>query len=327
MVKSCNATTCSTVLSVLVDLSKERRLHDCIRGAIPNVIGLLESLDRGICSATVKVLGQLAKEEYLCGTIGNAIPQLVQRLEHSDSSVREAVVRTMWELAKNEDSHSSVREAVVNTMGELAKNADFDINGNVISQLIQRFEDSESTVYDAVINSLKTLVKIDRLSQDIYPLLFNSLQGKTSQVRAAAAEVLSVGLPLGNIHSNAPPIQLSSVLGRLVHDKDHRVVVPATSIFIYLANTGQIPELIVPIIQDTVLALTSRDSSERKRGAYISLELLKHASLRNLLLPMMAWHRCVTLIEPQISPRDIVIVWEKLSEFGIFKRWDDSDFV
>ncbi|PVF91019.1 hypothetical protein CPB86DRAFT_803129, partial [Serendipita vermifera] len=226
-----------------------------------------------------------------------------------------------------EDSDSSVREAVVRTMGELAKNADFDLNGNVIPQLIRRFEDPNSGVYEAAINLLKTLVNIDRFSKDIYPLLFSSLRGKTSQVRAAAAGVLSVGLPLGNIHDNTAPVQLLSVLGRLVHDRDHRVVVPATRIFIYLANTGQIPELIVPVIQETVLALTSRDSTERKRGAYISLELLKHASLRNLLLPTMAWHRCVTLIEPQISPRDIVIVWEKLREFGIFKRWDDSDLV
>ncbi|PVF98699.1 hypothetical protein CPB86DRAFT_814540 [Serendipita vermifera] len=212
-------------------------------------------------------------------------------------------------------------------MGELAKNADLDLNWNVILPLIRRFEDSNSRVYEATINLLKTLVNIDRFSQDIYPLLFNSLQGKTSQVCAAAAEVLSVGLPLGNLPDNTAPIQLLSILGRLVHDRDHRVFVPATTIFIYLANTGQIPELVVPVIQDTVLALTSRDSTERKRGAYISAELLKHASLRSLLLPMMAWHRCLTLIEPQISPREIVIAWEKLREFGIFKRWDDSDLV
>ncbi|PVF90861.1 ARM repeat-containing protein, partial [Serendipita vermifera] len=126
------------VLRALVDLSKERkvtfrkqrRLHDCIRGAIPNVIRLLESLDPGICSATGKALGQLAKEAYLCGPIGSAMPQLVQRLEHSD-----------W----------SVREAVVNTMGELAKNADLrGPIGNVIPQLVQLLEHSDSSVREAV---------------------------------------------------------------------------------------------------------------------------------------------------------------------------------
>jgi hypothetical protein len=42
---------------------------------------------------------------------------------------------------------------------------------------------------------------------------------------------------------------------------------------------GNIPEQIVPFIQDTVLALASRDSHEREWGAYISIEVMKHGNL------------------------------------------------
>ncbi|CAG8756096.1 945_t:CDS:2, partial [Acaulospora colombiana] len=210
----------------------------------------------------------------------------------SDSSVRRAVVYTMGELAKNgvyiprsgrthltcsisrsgwsdwecdSPAHPAVgRFGLVCSPGS----ADFDINGNVISQLIRQLDDSDSEIYAATINSLTTLITIGwSYSPSARLPKFAPLQ-----LRFFPSGYLLVS----HIHDNAAPIQLVSVLGRLIHDRDHRVVEPATSIFIYLANTGLISELIVPVIQETVLALTSRDPSERNRGAYISLELLKH---------------------------------------------------